>query len=444
MPGITDALISTANHMNGLERALALIQTNVSNASTPGYARQDLVGIDSASAAGSLLPRSSRDEYAEAAVRQHNSLLGRYDQLASTLQRIEPAFAPSADAGVPKAISALFASFSALTASPNDTHARQIVLDRAGQLGRAFNSAGSTLREIAGATRRDVTASVDRINQLAGLVADFNVRQANSVSSSSQSSVDTKLHETLEQLSEFADVQLLEQNDGSLTLLLGGQTALVVGKDFYPISADLSSGPSAVIRDSGGVDITSQVSGGRLGGALVAANQLLPSFQSSLDQLAQGIADTVNNTLAAGIDANGNPGAALFTYDALDPARTLAATGIGTAELAAALPGAPGGAGNAQALAALESAPLLNGLTFAGHYGGLVSSIGRNTADALDNLDVQKQLVTQARAQRTELSGVSLDEQAVRLIEYQRAYQATAKMFTILNELTETTLHMIP
>jgi len=60
----------------GLEQSLSIIQSNVSNASTPGYARQDLVSVDSATSAEGLTPRSSRDAFAEQAVRGQNSEQG--------------------------------------------------------------------------------------------------------------------------------------------------------------------------------------------------------------------------------------------------------------------------------------------------------------------------------------------------------------------------------
>ena len=104
----------------------------------------------------------------------------------------------------------------------------------------------------------------------------------------------------------------------------------------------------------------------------------------------------------------------------------------------------PGGNGNALALAGLETAPTVNGLTFAGAYGALVAAVGRDSADATDNRALRQQLLAQARSQRSESSGVSLDEEAIRLVEYQRAYQAMAKLVTALDQMTETTLNLIP
>jgi len=48
-----------------------------------------------------------------------------------------------------------------------------------------------------------------------------------------------------------------------------------------------------------------------------------------------------------------------------------------------------------------------------------------------------------ANERRSESSGVSLDQEAVRLVEYQKAYEATAKLVSILDQLSQTTIDMI-
>jgi flagellar hook-associated protein FlgK len=99
MSGISDALKSSANHLLSLERSLGIIQGNVGNASTPGYARQDLgAALDSASVSAALEQVSSRDEFAEQAVRRQNSQLGNFDQLSSLLAPVEQNFGASGDA----------------------------------------------------------------------------------------------------------------------------------------------------------------------------------------------------------------------------------------------------------------------------------------------------------------------------------------------------------
>jgi flagellar hook-associated protein 1 FlgK len=52
-------------------------------------------------------------------------------------------------------------------------------------------------------------------------------------------------------------------------------------------------------------------------------------------------------------------------------------------------------------------------------------------------------LLDQARSTRSDTEGVSLDVEATKMIEYQRSYQATAHMVTILNDLTQSVMDML-
>jgi flagellar hook-associated protein 1 FlgK len=113
-------------------------------------------------------------------------------------------------------------------------------------------------------------------------------------------------------------------------------------------------------------------------------------------------------------------------------------------QIAAALPGAPGGNGNALNLAALANGKTLNSYTFSQFYGNLGGRVGQDLSTATNNQNTQQQLLSQAQTLRQQVSGVSLDTEAESLIAFQRAYQANAKMLTVLNSLTETLMGLIP
>src|SRR6266576_5585258 len=119
MSGISEGLNAASNNIRALERSLSIIQSNVDNASVPGYARQDLVGAIGASSTAAVVDQqSSRNEFAEIAVRQQNSLLGHFNQLTAILGSVEPNFSANGITGIPKAIDNLFAGFSALSTNP--------------------------------------------------------------------------------------------------------------------------------------------------------------------------------------------------------------------------------------------------------------------------------------------------------------------------------------
>src|ERR1022692_3238910 len=115
MSGISDSLNSASSYMSSLENSLSVIQENVDNASTPGYARQDIVGaIGSTSDSSILTTQSSRSTFAESAVQQQNTSYGFYSQMATSLTNVQQNFTASGTTGIPNAISNLFSSFSAL------------------------------------------------------------------------------------------------------------------------------------------------------------------------------------------------------------------------------------------------------------------------------------------------------------------------------------------
>ena len=73
----------------------------------------------------------------------------------------------------------------------------------------------------------------------------------------------------------------------------------------------------------------------------------------------------------------------------------------------------------------------------------MAASLGAAISDAQANQTVQQGLVTQARDLRQQTSGVSLDVEAIKCLEFQRSYQAVSKMVTILDQLTQTVVNMI-
>jgi flagellar hook-associated protein 1 FlgK len=86
----------------------------------------------------------------------------------------------------------------------------------------------------------------------------------------------------------------------------------------------------------------------------------------------------------------------------------------------------------------------LGTFTFTQYIGDLSSTVGRDISNATDDQTTQQQLLAQAQTLRAQSSSVSLDEEAARLVEYQRAYQATSKLISVIDNLTQTLLGLIP
>jgi flagellar hook-associated protein 1 FlgK len=72
----------------------------------------------------------------------------------------------------------------------------------------------------------------------------------------------------------------------------------------------------------------------------------------------------------------------------------------------------------------------------------MIGRIGLQASHAQANRDASATLVAHLRDRRDQVSGVSLDEEASNMIRYQRAYQAAARMITVIDQMIETLLNM--
>jgi flagellar hook-associated protein 1 len=114
-------------------------------------------------------------------------------------------------------------------------------------------------------------------------------------------------------------------------------------------------------------------------------------------------------------------------------------------KLAAAKNGQTGDNQTARAIADLQNTALdsLGGQTLKDRYQSAVNAVAARVAGAREDADAAGAVRDTLQAQRDALSGVSLDEEAIELLKYQRAYQGAARVVSITDELMQTILNMV-
>lgn len=474
MGNLFTALNTAGQSLQAFERAMSVTENNVANANSPGYATQvpQMVSLDYQSngtgQGGGVeeVTQDTRSSYADTAVQQQLSLQGMYQQLQTTLAPLENVFDVSSSSPIPSALNQLFQSFSQWSTNPSNANYQAAVINAAQQTAGAFQQAAVQLGQVRTSTGQDIQSTVAQINHDAATIQSINQQIAQNPQANA--GLSAQLESTLEDLSGLANVQVIKGIGGQVTVLLGGQTPLVEGSQVNAIQAvnnpasnagNAGAAPLISIEDANGNDITSQITAGSLAGLVSVYNNTLPSLigggqqVGGLNTLAQSLADSVNNVLAQGSTTDTPPyqsGTPLFTYNSSSPsgiAASLAVTaGITGSQLAAASPGPPFAAnGAANTLAALDSAghgP--NGQGFTGYFASLTSSVGYAISNANTAASAQTQLVAQAQSLQQQASGVSLDEEATRLIQLQSSYDAASKLVTIIDSTLQTLMGMIP
>jgi flagellar hook-associated protein 1 FlgK len=83
-------------------------------------------------------------------------------------------------------------------------------------------------------------------------------------------------------------------------------------------------------------------------------------------------------------------------------------------------------------------------VSYSQYYGNIAAGVGRSVSNATNLVQTQQSAVAQAQNVRKQLSGVSLDEEATILIQFQRAYEANSRLISVLNQLTQDTINILP
>ncbi len=147
----------------------------------------------------------------------------------------------------------------------------------------------------------------------------------------------------------------------------------------------------------------------------------------------------------AGLDGNGDPGSAIFNLPAAaaGAASTISLSKSDPNAIAAAslTEGSSGGT-NATALSGLANATLLNGQTAGQSYASLLTQLGSTVSRVAAANTTEQASLTQLSTQQSALSSVSLDQEAATLTQYERSYNAAARVFTIVDQLMAVALNL--
>jgi flagellar hook-associated protein 1 FlgK len=442
------------------QEALNVTSNNVANQNTAGYTRQvvNFQAVDAVTLSGgtsgsgvTATAASQRDRVLEQRVQQQTQTESQSAALESGLQQIQNIFSLSSTTSsasstvLGTAIDSFFSSLSSLASNPSNTATRQNVLSAANTLAAAFNSASNQLSQVSTSLNQQVAGDVGQVNSLTKTIASLNAQIASISPNADAGSLEDQRQQAIAQLSQLVGLDQISTENNGITLTTSGGAVLVSGSQSFGLSASQVGGVTHILADAGGQDVTSNLTGGDLGGVLQARDQRLPSYQSALDSLAFAVGTQVNQQNALGVDGNGNPGAALFSLPAAST-NAAALIQIATADpnaIAAAATG-QGSAGNtnASALANLSSANIVSGQTVSGFFASFLGQIGSDTAAATTDHSAQQATLTQLTTQRDSLSAVSLDQEASNLTQYQRAYQAAAQVFNIGNSIMASALNL--
>ena len=458
MSGLLGNLTSAARALEAQRFGLEVAGQNIANVNTAGYTRRQALlaavpGVTPTSPGGGVAIAgllAARDPRLEGRLQQERPAEQREAALAEALSVVETAVGLPGSS-IDASLAEFFDAMGRLASDPTSAIARQDVLTQAAELAAGFRDMSGRL-ELA---RRDADASiragVDQVNELATRISSLN-EGLGKVSPDAAESLHLRdqLGEALKELSTLIDIDTIPRADGGVDVSFGNGRPLVIGVYDYPIET-VSAGPLGLATiASQGTPVTAEITGGRIGGLLHARDTAIPSYLAQIDALAYGVATEVNAVHRAGYDLGGTSGRDLFVQPATVAGAAAAiavdpVVAADPAKLAASASGASGDNTNARAMTALRDARLMNGgtTTFADAWGQVVYRVGADSRDAQNAHRSRAEIVRQVEMLREQVSGVSLDEEAMMMMKFQRAYEANARYFQAVDRALDTLIQTL-
>ena len=462
---ITSTLSLAAQALKATQLAIQTTGHNLANIATPGFSRQrvELVSAYPSFNGGVFIGQGvdvagvSRvvDRFVEAELLSLNGEVGYSDTQSRALNGIQDAFPLTG--GVNGALSEFFGALSDLANNPAGSPERVSVISKARGLGETLAQTRQVLTSLQRDLDQDLGSATQRLNVLTEQIAGLNNQIAfTELRGEAANDFRDQRQTSLQELVALTGATVRESASGEVMVTAGG-LLLVGGARFATLSSnDVGSNSLHLLTyqspDGTTFDATTVFEAGKIGSLLNSRDTLVQGTIAEVDLLAKTLVDAVNSQHTLGFGLTGAVGGNLFSPIAVSAGAaanvTVDAAVAADPRLiaAAAAPAAlPGDNRNALALVGLRSTAMaaLGGQSFEDRFLSLVGDIGSQAQAAQSRSDFQQALLSQTQSRRESVSGVNIDEEATKLIQFQRAFEASSMLVRTADEMYQSLIGMV-
>ncbi len=456
---ISNLIRTGRNSLLANQAAMNTTGQNIANANTEGYTRKRVQlgpmetidrGLRHGTASGALTSGVTvddfsrlRDDITRRASDEAHSAYGFAQEEARMMSGLEALF-PQGPGSFGEVLNDFWNGFGDLADNPLDEGVRATLLSKAEALTATFNKVDSEMTRFQEATSAELKDTAANVNGLLDDIAALNeqIRTADANGSTDHSAMD-KRDSLVRELSTFGPVRVNEDG-GRFSVKLGGFN-VVDDTTTTHLSVDDSDVPPTISFGTTGVEYTDRSRNSGKLGALLSGVETVQEKRATLDDLAAGLARSVNEVHADGEGLDGTSGD--FFYD---PGEITAGSlrlddnvQGNPRNIAASADGTPGNSDTALDIANLRTEGVTgDGKTSEGALNDMISSIGNRVNQADQLAESQRGVIDYLDSIESATSGVNLDEEMTNMIKYQQSYAASARVIETAQRMFDTILSM--
>ncbi|MBT3144384.1 MULTISPECIES: flagellar hook-associated protein FlgK [Neptunomonas] len=300
--------------------ALGTVGQNISNVNTEGYSRQ-VVSLTTVQYSSGVQVESIDRITDRFLTEQMWSDVSTYNQsltYSAFSSRLDDLLATDSTS-ISSALDSYFSALQNVVDDPTSTPNRELFIAEADALVQRFNNLDASLQTQNVAINDSVEDLADQVNSLTTNIAELNYKiKVGTAANRPINELEDQREELINQLSELVGVDAVEQDGNQISLFVGNGQPLVVGGSANRLSAipgdpDASQTNLALTISNNEVDVTDQLSGGQIGGALKYREEALNDARDELGRVAILLSESMNEAHQSGIDLNNDLGGLIFS-----------------------------------------------------------------------------------------------------------------------------------
>jgi len=352
MTDIYGVMNLAGNALLAHQKAINVTGNNIANVNTPGYSRQKLlletkspmqssIGLMGTGVEADSVERVY-DRFLGVQINSESETLGRWEARKKGLELAEIIFDESGEFGLSQSLNEFWTSWQNLTNDPSGYNERVVLQARSEVMTGSFNRLYADLQNARQGFDASIEGAVADINRLSQQIAELN-QNIMEVEASGSSANDYRDRRdlALKKLAGLIDINTFEDGTGRVAVSVGSGQTLVESNSSRNLTTQVNGfgfkDVAWVGQDGTTVNITSNISNGKLNGWLQARDVDNRGYLRQLDILGESLMERVNNLHQGGWGLDGSNGNDFLTG---------IATASGNLDSLLTITAEPGGTGN--------------------------------------------------------------------------------------------------
>jgi flagellar hook-associated protein 1 FlgK len=447
------------------QTALQTVGHNIANKSTEGFSRQRVEllsnvpigegGLQIGMGARAGVVTRVNNPWLEKQIQKEGMSMGFEDSRADGLSRVEQIYNEQNNKGLNQYVTDFFNGFRELSNNPESLASRTMVRESAVGMVKDFGRVTSQLRGVQEDLDAQIKTTVAEVNEISKEIASLNEKiQIVEVQKIPANDERDRRDLLLKKLGDKIDITWAEGKDGMVSVTSGRTAVLVSGTGSSELKArqtDTRDRMEIFYQGTGSpANVTEQITGGRIGGALDVRDHVIEDLLGHVDNLAYTLVTEVNKAHIEGFDRNGNTGVLFFeqpeSVNGAASNMSMNKTIFNDVSRIAAGSRADAAGDNtvANVISSLQYRQVMDGgtATMDDYYNTQVGQVGAMVQRAVKSQESQRNVISQLTNIRESISGVSLDEETTKMIEFQKTYDASARLIKTADEMFDTVLNL--